>query len=494
MKLRTINHPIRFLVLLSAFLVLGWFITACSGNQGQPNAANAGKTYEIAPEFREFYGTLGGKQILGPAISQKFTFQTFECQYTVNVLICQNPAITGSGRFGLYPLGNSLNLQQAPDAAAPAESSRVVNGYSIYEEFIIQYDQFSGLQFAGAPISQAHINYSQERIEQYFENIGLYRSFNDPPGTVKLLAYGALACGTECNFSPGIESLIINSDSAGANQPFLPQLGKIGGATAFGEPLTQPYIASDGAQEQIYSNAVLFSPAGKPNQVKLRPLAIMLNVPKTDPGPKLYGNENGVIFYAVQDGLGYHVPLIFDEFISSHGGLAISGNPINNTVETQPGVYRQCFENFCLDYQPAAADGQQVNLAPLGIQYLENIQSSNTGEKPLVISSDTVILQVSEQYKKLPPTSPQRIDVVVLNRKDQAPLAGFESTLDLILPDGTHYTSDITATQNDGKASIIIPAMNSIQNGSIMTYQVCIKAASSEPVCAGGNYLIWNNP
>lgn len=484
----------RFPALLASLLVLSLFISACGASAGSPGSANAGKTYEVAPEFREFYATLGGKDVLGPAISQIFTFQTNECQYMVNALVCQNPAITGSNRFGLYPLGNSLNFQEAPDAAAPAESSRVVDGYSIYEEFISTYDQFSGQQFAGSPISQVHINYSQQRIEQYFANIGLYRSFNDAPGTVRLLAYGALACGIECNYSPGIDSLIISSASAGENQPFLPQLGKIGGATAFGEPLTQPYIASDGAQEQIYTNAVLYSPAGKPNQVKLRPLAEMLGISKTEPAAQHFGNQNGVVFYAVDGELGYHVPLIFDEFISAHGGLAISGNPINETVEIQTGIYRQCFENYCLDYQPSAAVDQQVSMAPLGKQYLEDIQSANTGEKPLIVSSDTVIVQVSVQYKKLPANSAQRIDVVVLNRKDQTPLSGFESTLDLLLPDGTHYTSDISATQNDGKASIILPTMNSIQNGSIMTYQVCLKAAAAQPVCTSGNYLIWNNP
>lgn len=478
--------------LLAVLVVIGILLSACSGGQGAQNAANAGKTYEVAPEFREFYNSLGGVNILGPAISKLFTFQTFECQYTANALMCQNPALTGSSRFGLYPLGNSLNIQESPDASAPAESSRVVNGYSIFEEFIPLYDQFSGLQYAGNPISQVHINYSQERIEQYFENIGLYRNFNDAPGEVKLLAYGALACDTECQYSPSIESLIINSESAGNNQPFLPQLGKIGGATAFGAPLTQPYIASDGAQEQIYTNAVLYSPAGKNGEVKLRPLAILLGMMTTSPGPQIYGNQDGVVFYAVQGELGYHVPLIFDEFISAHGGLEISGDPVAETIEVQPGLYRQCFENYCLDYQPSAAAGQQVSMTPLGSQYLENMQGANSGEKPLVVSSDTILVQVSEQYKSLPSTSPQRIDVLVLKKEDQKPLSGFEATLDLLLPDGSIYTSDISATQEDGKTSVIIPAMNTIQNGSILTYQVCLKAAAVEPVCTSGNYLIWN--
>jgi hypothetical protein len=82
---------------------------------------------------------------------------------------------------------------------------------------------------------------------------------------------------------------------------------------------------------------------------------------------------------------------------------------------------------------------------PTRRQYLENMQGANSGEKPLVVSSDTILLQASEQYKRLPSTSPQRIDIVVLKKEDQKPLSGFESTLDLLLPDGSHYTSDISA-------------------------------------------------
>jgi hypothetical protein len=65
--------------------------------------------------------------------------------------MCQNPVLTGSSRFGLYPLGHSLNIQESPDTSAPAEGSRVVNGYRIYEEFIPLYDQFSGQQYAVIP-------------------------------------------------------------------------------------------------------------------------------------------------------------------------------------------------------------------------------------------------------------------------------------------------------------------------------------------------------
>lgn len=479
---------------LTLLLVPVLLLTSCNSTQEPVSAPDSGRTYEVTPSLREFYNTLGGESLFGPAISEDFAFQEFECQYTVNALLCLNPSTTGNNRFGLYPLGNALDISEDPGTLATDQNTRVVNGYVLYEEFIPLFDQLSGVQYAGNPISPVHINYSQGRVEQYFENVGFFRSFDDPAGTVKLLAYGVMACDDRCNYSANLDALIISSDNAAGNQPFLPQLGKFGGATVFGEPLTQPYIAADGAQEQVYANAVLYSPSGDPEQVLLRPLAIELGMPRSDPGPQVYGNQDGVVFYAVKDELGYHVPLVFDAFITAHGGMKLSGKPISETTEYQSNLYRQCFENYCLDYNPSAASNQQVSIAPLGQQYLEQLQYKEGEAKPFTISADTVEIQLSEQYKKLAPASSQRIDILMLSRIDQKPLAGIQSELDLALPDGSHYTRVIDPTQSDGKASVIIPAMKDIPNGSILAYSVCILTTTAQPVCAFSNYVVWNSP
>jgi len=479
------------LVLLLVPLLL---LSGCKGTQDSESAPSAGKTYEITPSLREFYNTLGGETLFGPAISEKFTFQEFECQYTAGALFCLNPALSGENRFGLYPLGDGLNLREDPGTAPSDQDARVVNGYAVYEEFIPMYDQLSGVRYAGSPISSVHLNYSQDRVEQFFENVGLYRSFSDPVGTVRLLSYGVAACKERCSYTAALAALVLSPDAGTDNQPFLPQLGKLGGATAFGEALTQPYIASDGAQEQVYTNAVLYSPADKPGTVLLRPLAIELELPRADPGPQVYGNQNGVVFYPVKSGLGYHVPLLFDEFIAAHGGTQFSGDPIDETTQVAEGVYRQCFENYCLDYRPDTAAGQQVSMAPLGKLYLEKLQQKEGSQKPVVLSPDTVSLTVSEQFKRLAPSSTQRIDILVLSKPDQKPMAGIEAELDLSLPDGTHYIHAVDPTLADGTAAVIIPVMKGIPNGSILTYQVCLKAVAVKPVCAMGNYLMWKMP
>jgi len=498
-KHQTIREQRRILrwntrtLLLCAFLI-SITLTACGSTSSEDATPSSGTTFEIAPAFREFHAALGGEEVLGPAISQRFSFEEYECQYTVNALMCQNPAQSGEKRFVLYPLGKDLEIQTVAGEDTQNKISRVVNGITIYEEFVPFFDQLSGVRYAGNPITQVKINNSQQRIEQYFENVGFYRMFDDPPGAVKLLAYGAYACEELCNYSPLTEAMLVDPVETIFDQPFQSRLKEMGSGKVFGEPLTQPYTTEDGALEQVYTNAVLYSPPDKPNKVSLRPIAEQLGMPIDEPGPQQHKNDKSIVFYPVANGLGYHVPAAVDEFITNHGGRKLSGDPISESSEVETDIFRQCFANYCTLYQPSAAEGKQVTLVALGQQYLEVMPSSNAPVDPAVISSGTVTVILDEEFQQLPEGKNQRIDIQLLKKEDQSPLAGIESTLDILLPDGTHYTSDIDATQEDGTMSVVIPEMKSIPNGSLLTYSVCLKTGLTSPVCAEGSYLIWNAP
>ncbi len=199
-------------------------------------------------------------------------------------------------------------------------------------------------------------------------------------------------------------------------------------------------------------------------------------------------------FTRLKDELGFHVPIVFDEFIVAHGGRKFSGDPISETIELNPGLYRQCFTYYCLLYNPSAVKLEQVTLAPLGQQYLDSLQVATDHLNPMIISSDTVTLQVNELFSLLPRGEIQRIGILVVKTEDQTPLAGIESTLNLTLPDGTKNTSELPPTDDQGKASIEIPDQDSIPNGTILVYEVCIKTSSSLPVCEQGSYMIWKAP
>ncbi len=431
--------------------------------------------------------------MFGPAISQSFVYENNECQYTVNALLCLDPSGSGTERYRLYPLGLALGMREEPNPANPATSSMVVNGFSIYDEFIPFYEDLSGATYAGNPITQARMNYAQQRIEQYFENVGFYRNFSDPAGSVHLLAYGAASCAERCAYQPAVDAVIHTSTTLEVDRVFSAGLEKIGDATIFGAPLTQAYLAADGMQEQVYQNAVIFAAPGS-GTVQLRPAAILLEMPATPPGAKVYSNQDGMVFYTVEGVLGYHVPILFDDFINAHGGMRISGKPIAEVSESMPGVYRQCFANYCLEYIPANPPGQQIQLAALGSLYLDKMRATNALQDYFVISPGTVAMYVSEEIKQLSAGQTQRISIVLLRQSDAQPIPGLESVLQISLPDGSVYENTLPATSADGTSSILIPALTGIPNGSILPYQVCLSGSISEPVCAGGSYIFWTKP
>lgn len=472
-----------------ALLMLG--LAACA--QSKNGVTTGGTTYEVSSGFREVYRSLGGEEVLGPAISQSFSYETYECQYTVTSLMCLNPSATGTSRYFLYPLGMALGVREEPVADAQSTSSFVVNGFPVYEEFIAPYNKLSGVTFAGNPITQARMNYSQQRIEQYFENVGFYRNFSDPAGKVKLLAYGAASCGERCNYQPTVDAAIRPLDSMQTDQVFSAGLEKIGDTTLFGAPLTQAYLAADGMQEQVYQNAVIYAAPGS-NAIHLRPVPMILGLPTTIPAQKIYGSQEGMVFYPVDGALGYHVPILFDDFITAHGGIKISGYPIAEVSEILPGTYRQCFENYCIDYLPANPQDEQIALAALGSLYLDKLRETNALQESAVISPSTVLLQVSEKYKLLRPGQSQTISISLRRQTGGEPVPGLESRLLITLPSGTTHEEALPATTADGTSSIIVSELKGIPNGSILPYQVCLTGSIAEPVCAESSFVIWTLP
>ncbi len=417
-----------------------------------------------------------------------------ECQFTVNALICMNPLLEGDGRFSVYPIGSELGLREDPGQPGDP-NSLVINGYAVYAEFVPIYQKLSQSLYAGDPISPVHMNYERERIEQYFSNVGFYRNFSDPPGTIKLLAYGAAACD-DCSYQPAAEASVLDGALPSMASPLLDDLISMDDASVFGEALTTPYPAADGNVEQVYESVVLYREISS-GLVRFRPLSILLGLPAGTPGQKLYGSEKGLIFYAVQGDLGYHVPVAFYDFINKHGGIAQSGDPIAEAIETQPGAWSQCFVSYCLELDPAARKDSQVSVTKLGSQFLQ-FQAVVT---PVVeatavpaVAPPSVILQVSEINNPLSSAEQQQISILLLNAADQLPLAGYETTLIVNLPENKTYTAVLPSTLADGTSTLTLPVMKNIPNGTIITYQVCTKNLAGSQVCQSDNFLVWEDP
>ena len=472
----------------TGLIILGLLLSACS--QVVPAPVLEAGTYLVDPIFREFYASLGGREILGPPITVVFTHRGKQCQYTQNALMCFDPMAEGLDRFVLQGIGKSLGVSEDPGGTA--SDGLIIDGYPIYEEFEPLYHRLYGALYVGKPLTQPRYNASKNRIEQYFENVGFYRNLDDQPGDVYLLSYGVFTCSSDCRFpAPASAQVVTNVSSV--EQPFLSRIARLGGLTIFGIPLTDPYQGSDGAMEQVYETVVLYSPPNTPGGVRLRPIANLLEMPSVAPMPPIYSESDGVVFYSVQGDLGYHVPVIFDHFIARHGGLEISGHPLADVIQVDANLYRQCFENYCLIYDNNPGASPQVRMAPLGHEYMRKFALQPAKAATFLITPETIHLVAHPALPRIPSDQPQQFLVTVVRTHDQQPAAGLETSLTLTLPDGNQALYRMPATDSRGRTSLTIaPFQPPLSKGSVVAFEVCLNVPSESPICSSDSYLIWN--
>ncbi len=489
MTRKMVRWMMATLILLLATLMTGCAPAASSSSL----AATPEGAVTVDTDFREFYRALGGFETLGPAISEPFEQENRRCQYTENVLMCLDPYLTDASRFSFYPLGKKFGISDTPDQQPAQASDRVVDGFKIYPEFVKLYDTLHGALYVGRPLTKVRTNASERRIEQYFENMAFYRRYDDPSGEVHLLPYGAYDCGVECRYHSTTAFIPQQID---VEQPFLQLMMRLGGPDVFGQVLSEPFVTDDGMLVQVYENAVPCAPQDQPQAFRLCPVAKWLNMPETAPGPKIFTEQNGVYFYPTQGDQGYHVPIVFDKFIATHGSKEISGQPIAEVMPVDQ-IYRQCFENYCLDYNTSQPEDQRVSMAPLGSMYLKKVRpevSTPTVESsaPLIYSIDTVEMRISEANPTLANGQAQRFELLVLSRSDQRPLANVEASLDIVLPDGSLVSAHFPPSGTDGRSTVEVASLPPIPNGSIVPYLVCLNVPSTKAICAAENFLIWN--
>ncbi|MFZ6020350.1 MAG: hypothetical protein ACOYXO_12145 [Chloroflexota bacterium] len=477
------------LALLTALTVLLMgCLSACASHPAPVTVQQPG-TFSVDPLLREFYASLGGEDLLGPAITALFSLDNLQCQYTQNVLMCFDPLAQGIQRFSLYPLGRTFDLGEPASAVSTVGDE---NDYPVYEEFTALYQRLYGAQYAGEPLTPPRFNPNKNRIEQYFENVGFYRNLDDPQGEVYLLSYGVYACSADCRFSPPSSAIVIRN-VVEMEQPFLPRLVRLGGLKVFGLPLTHPYLAADGFREQVYENVVLYAPPDNPNAVRLRPLARLAGMPVGQPMPRRYSEADGVVFFPLEGENGFHIPLVFDRFIASHGGIEISGVPLSEPYPIGENLYRQCFENYCLDYDNRPDATERVRMAALGREYLKINGLQAPQAAPFEMTAETVQMVVSAANPRLTAEEPQQFEVLLLRVYDQQPLSSVEATLTLTLPDGRQALYYFPPTDGQGRSLLrIAPLQPALPNGSVVAYRVCLNIPAGHPICKADSYLIWN--
>lgn len=463
-----------FSTTLIALLLMTILLSACSLG-GDAGIAN-GTIYSIDKIFRNYYKQLGGKETLGVVISEVITWDENQCQYTEKVLLCYNQNHPLNEGYFLFPLGamaqsSSFGLSTFPPF--------------IYEEFLPLYEKLGGEATTGNALSLPIYNFQEERIEQHFENLAFYQKYNEQD-TIGLLSFGVFACEEECDYSPEKgTAILLNADIV--SLPFINFIARFQELNALGAPLTEAIEVQPGLIQQVFKNAVLIGNPTLPETIHLLDLPVKLNYRKEDPGPQIYTTDDNMAFYFVNSPNGFHVPLVFDEFIGNHGGRELSGNPLCEVY--QEGIsFRQCFQNYCLDYFP---DSQAVKMAALGEEYLQVMNIENINVVQFEFSPETVSVNVTEKASHVGMDDDQIIEIRILKTSNQSPLQNIESTLEVILPNGNRSTYQIPATDVFGISQFSIPPLKRVNNGSVVTYSVCLNVPSNQPICVKDSYLIW---
>jgi len=219
-------------------------------------------------------------------------------------------------------------------------------GHKIHPPFEALYIELGGARMVGLPLHPVQYNPKLQRFEQYFENLGFFQSENDPEGTVKLIAIGAWKCGAKCDHTPPNESQV--QLPRGIDNSVSLALNRLDPSFT-GLPLTEPFVAADGITEQIFENVAVCIDPDFPAGIRLRPLLKILGV-NSEPG-------------------NFEIPTFFQEYLNRNSGLELSGQPISKFKHLSDNVFRQCFENLCLDYRENFPEELQVRPAPLGYSY-----------------------------------------------------------------------------------------------------------------------------
>lgn len=514
-----------FLIMLSLSLV------ACGDGSSIESIPAQADFPAVDPLFREFYDRLGGFDVVGPAISDKFYYEDLQCQFTAAVLMVYDSRAVGDRRFYLAPIGLKMNISEPPASPPQGSDVKYVEGHILYDKFVPLYNQLGGMLTAGKPLTELHYNPISRRFEQYFENLGFYVFEDDPAETVRLLSYGAWMCDYNCRkVNPDNGRIVI---SAQIDADFVDAVIRLGSHLT-GFAVSAVRFTPDGYKEQVFENVALISDKNQPGRVFLRDITRKLGyLPQPPMAPK---SDPTLYFYQTQaEDKGYNVPIAFMEYMAQHGGQDQFGLPIEEYALWKENIYRQCFQNICLEQHLDGPESLRIRPSPLGYYYkempvqavfpAEPLQTmadatqplappeasgappvSQTGENQSVQTESPqpttqtftpqgaggqISIQVWETFPLLASGESQEIGVAVY--RDNVPLRGVEPDIQLTLPDGTTRNYNMYPTGEDGQTRLTLEPIQA-QNGTLIPYQVCSFFLGGEQLCVRDTFTIWNNP
>ena len=512
---------------ISLGLLLLLFTAAC-GPEENFSGDSPDPSYTGDPLFQSYYDSLGGQQTFGAFISGLIQKDGLDCQYTENALLCHDPQEKTTRGFTLYPLGRELQIADIQDAQRkPSDAAQTNNGFWVYTPFVEAAQKFG----AGQPLSRYHHDYENQQTQQWFETVGFYTRFDDPKQQVYLLPYGRMACKADCGPGTLVPDLAIPQQRF--SNPIVEKLDRLQNARVLGRQLTDMYQAPDGYQQVVFENAVVFlDPAS--NQIALRPLSQLLNLYSDLPGPQKHNRKDGMVFYPLSNGRGFHVPVDFDNFLNQTiSGQDLAGNPVSGVYTVSETIARQNFENVSVEYHRDSPAEYRVRLAPIGRQYLEKFGQPAAPSQPPAPQPEAeppaepeLEPQPAEPPQEIPqapvPQEPEfaepseggasgqlgfvyrsadeiqegadfKVYLLVFDNMDLRPAKGVRARIELnVLGKTSTYEYKFQATNSYGWAAVVVPPLPDAVDSNVVNYKICVEAPAGGNICEENSFLVWN--
>ncbi len=474
-------------------LILGvvW-LTSCSTPKA--NASFTRPIYELDPIYRNLYSSMGGERMLGGVISVPFMIGEKKAQFVEKALLIFDPKGDAANTIQLESIGNQLGITEKPVDPPKnlTEGWLYINGHVIPKEFADVFLKIGGIEMVGNPITEVHFNQDFRRYEQYFEKVGLYRLKSDPIEAVYTLGYGEWLCGELCiqgNDQNDEVDIILTQEKL--FQDFILKVGSEFSGYVIEENLV------DGYYESLLKNMLIKVEPGNPDQVKILPLSEIVGVQPDTPYKQM--DLPNMVFVPVDDQRrGFHVPKIIYEYIQSHGGLEVSGKPINK-MGPYGTIYRQCFTNMCILIDPNSVY-EQVFPEALGfthqrvfhrqeISVKETIDSVKSADNSYLILPDGEI-RVREKFPSLPL---DQVQVIHIEKrvKDGQTFQEMDGRLILQPPGQVEIIKKFTLP-SEGHIELTLPAIV-VENATLIPYKVCVFSKGKE-LCLESEFVIWNSP
>jgi hypothetical protein len=489
--------------------------------------------------------------MVGPAIAPMIESGDLKSQYLQAAQMIFDPLAPESDRYQLESLGRILGVAEPPVPDPGLPEVRYTNGHIILDEFVPMYEQLGGARFVGRPLTEGRHNPEKNRIEQYFENLGFYRLENEEPGTVHLMAYGAMTCPQDCRSQPLSSS--IPSRRAFLPPPFSTAASQLG-LDFTGLTLTSPHLGDEGNMEVIFENLVLMMDTDSemldtpeyfvfqlwlpkilsnfqkshqnqyefnlwvPVTVKILPGERMVaQVEMVNPiwlPILMYGQKSGLgglRLKPIVQMLGYepqpplppnnsplHIFYSTDGILGHHVPILL--NDYLNRFGGISVVGNPITEVFPLEdgvfrqcftslcIDFTFSDGFKAHPAPLGLEYKKQY-FSNERIEPKWREQNDVRLTINEEKPVVVPDDVQEIEVVVT--KDGLPFADQVPKLTITLPDGTRREFQMDPTDQQGISNFTFPPIQA-RKSTLIQYEICLPIMDGERLCVEDNYAVWD--